>query len=137
VNSGDLITLVICTSGAGGIVPLLDTFIGADSGNPPDRVTASLESDRYYRWCVYLFVPLQFASLRERRRCRLPLASAAQSLASAASAPPPWGIFEYTSAQPLGPALYMPENGILVEIFSIGADLLEQRPLAFNRGMTE
>ena len=72
VNSGDLITVVICTSGAGGIVPLLDTFIGADSGNPLDRVTASLESDRYYRWCVYLFVPLQFASLRERRRCLLP-----------------------------------------------------------------
>src|SRR5215469_8268125 len=46
-----------------GILPLLDTLIGVDSRNPPDSVMASLEGDRYYRWCVYLFVPLQFASL--------------------------------------------------------------------------
>jgi len=38
-------------------------LIGVDSRNPPDSVMTSLEGDRYYRWCVYLFVPLQFASL--------------------------------------------------------------------------
>jgi alkane 1-monooxygenase len=46
-----------------GLVPLLDTLIGKDSGNPPDSIIAALEQDRYYRWCVYLFLPLQFASL--------------------------------------------------------------------------
>jgi len=46
-----------------GIVPVLDTLIGKDSENPPDSVIAGLERDGYYRWCVYLFVPLQFASL--------------------------------------------------------------------------
>jgi len=46
-----------------GIVPALDTLIGKDSGNPPDSVIDSLERDRYYRWCVYLFLPLQLASL--------------------------------------------------------------------------
>jgi len=46
-----------------GILPLLDTLIGKDSGNPPDSIIASLERDRYYRWCVYLFVPLQLAAL--------------------------------------------------------------------------
>lgn len=46
-----------------GIAPVLDTLIGKDSQNPPDIVIASLERDRYYRWCVYLFIPLQFASL--------------------------------------------------------------------------
>lgn len=46
-----------------GFMPVLDTLIGKDSQNPPDSVIASLELDRYYRWCVYLFIPLQFASL--------------------------------------------------------------------------
>ena len=46
-----------------GIVPLLDTLIGKDGENPPESLTAALEQDRYYRWCVYLFLPLQFASL--------------------------------------------------------------------------
>jgi alkane 1-monooxygenase len=46
-----------------GMVPLLDTAIGKDSGNPPDSILAALEGDRYYRWCVYLFVPVQLAAL--------------------------------------------------------------------------
>src|SRR5689334_12848709 len=46
-----------------GILPVADVLVGKDSGNPPDRVVASLEADRYYRWCVYLFLPLQFAAL--------------------------------------------------------------------------
>jgi alkane 1-monooxygenase len=46
-----------------GILSLLDTLIGKDSENPPDSMVARLEGDRYYRWCVYLFLPLQLAAL--------------------------------------------------------------------------
>ena len=46
-----------------GIMPGLDHLIGKDSSNPPDSVLKWLEQDRYYRWCTYLFLPLQFASL--------------------------------------------------------------------------
>ncbi len=45
------------------IFPLLDLLIGMDSANPPDSVVKWLEQDRYYRWCTYLFLPLQYASL--------------------------------------------------------------------------
>jgi alkane 1-monooxygenase len=46
-----------------GVIPFLDQVIGKDSANPPDSIIKALEEDRYYRWCVYLFLPLQFASL--------------------------------------------------------------------------
>ncbi|MBA2421560.1 MAG: alkane 1-monooxygenase [Thermoleophilaceae bacterium] len=46
-----------------GVIPLLDMAIGKDSANPPDSAIEWLEQDRYYRWCTYLFLPLQFASL--------------------------------------------------------------------------
>lgn len=46
-----------------GILPLLDMLIGKDGENPPESITAPLEQDRYYRWCVYLFLPVQFTSL--------------------------------------------------------------------------
>ena len=46
-----------------GIIPALDAAIGKDSSNPPDSVIKRLEEDRYYRWCIYLFIPLQYASL--------------------------------------------------------------------------
>ncbi len=46
-----------------GIIPLLDLVVGADTSNPPDWAVSQLEADRYYRWCTYLFVPAQFASL--------------------------------------------------------------------------
>ena len=45
------------------IMPALDTAIGKDSANPPDSVLKRLEEDRYYRWCTYAYMPLQFASL--------------------------------------------------------------------------
>jgi len=44
-----------------GIVPLVDWTVGLDPSNPPDDVIKSLESDRYYRWLTYLFLPLQYA----------------------------------------------------------------------------
>jgi alkane 1-monooxygenase len=41
------------------IIPLLDTLAGTDASNPPAWAVPQLESDRYYRWCVYLYIPLQ------------------------------------------------------------------------------
>jgi len=46
-----------------GIFPILDMAIGLDSTNPPDSVLKFLEQDRYYRWCTYLFIPIQYAGL--------------------------------------------------------------------------
>lgn len=45
------------------LVPLLDLVTGADGKNPPEAAVERLERDRYYRWCTYLYLPLQFASL--------------------------------------------------------------------------
>ncbi|HEX6601813.1 MAG TPA: alkane 1-monooxygenase [Solirubrobacterales bacterium] len=45
------------------VFPLLDMAIGMDSSNPPDSVLKFLEQDRYYRWCTYLFIPIQYAGL--------------------------------------------------------------------------
>ncbi len=46
-----------------GVFPLLDIAIGMDATNPPDSVLKWLEQDRYYRWCTYLFIPIQYAGL--------------------------------------------------------------------------
>jgi alkane 1-monooxygenase len=43
--------------------PLLDMAIGLDPTNPPDSVLRWLEQDHYYRWCTYLFIPIQYAGL--------------------------------------------------------------------------
>jgi alkane 1-monooxygenase len=45
------------------LIPFLDQVIGKDSSNPPDSAIKYLEQDRYYRWCTYLFLPLQFAAI--------------------------------------------------------------------------
>jgi alkane 1-monooxygenase len=45
------------------IFPLLDLAIGMDERNPPDGVIKWLEQDRYYRWCTYLYLPVQYAGL--------------------------------------------------------------------------
>jgi alkane 1-monooxygenase len=45
------------------IIPALDLLIGKDATNPPDSAIRWLEADRWYRWCTYLFLPLQIASL--------------------------------------------------------------------------
>lgn len=45
------------------VFPLLDVAVGLDSSNPPDSVLKYLEQDRYYRWCTYLFIPIQYAGL--------------------------------------------------------------------------
>lgn len=46
-----------------GIFPLLDLAIGMDARNPPEGVLKWLEQDRYYRWCTYLYLPIQYAGL--------------------------------------------------------------------------
>jgi alkane 1-monooxygenase len=46
-----------------GLFPPLDLLIGLDAENPPDSVLKWLEQDRYYRWCTYAFIPLQYAGL--------------------------------------------------------------------------
>jgi alkane 1-monooxygenase len=45
------------------VMPILDTLIGKDAANPPDSVIKHLEEDRYYRWCTFAYLPLQYASL--------------------------------------------------------------------------
>jgi alkane 1-monooxygenase len=46
-----------------GVFPLLDLAIGMDARNPPESVIKWLEQDRYYRWCTYLYLPVQYAGL--------------------------------------------------------------------------
>lgn len=44
-------------------IPLMDRLFGGDPHNPPESAVADLENDRYYRYCVYAFIPLQFITL--------------------------------------------------------------------------
>jgi alkane 1-monooxygenase len=45
------------------VFPPLDLALGMDARNPPDSVIKWLEQDRYYRWCTYLYLPIQYAGL--------------------------------------------------------------------------
>jgi alkane 1-monooxygenase len=45
------------------ILPVVDLVVGMDAANPPDGVIKWLEQDRYYRWCTYAFLPIQYAGL--------------------------------------------------------------------------
>ena len=46
-----------------GVLPMFDTLVGKDSANPPDSVVKWLEEDRYYRWCTYAYLPLQYVAM--------------------------------------------------------------------------
>jgi alkane 1-monooxygenase len=46
-----------------GAFPILDIVVGVDATNPPDSVLKWLEQDRYYRWCTYVFIPIQYSGL--------------------------------------------------------------------------
>lgn len=46
-----------------GVIPLFDWLIGTDENNPPEARVPSLERERYYRWAVYLAVPVEYASV--------------------------------------------------------------------------
>jgi alkane 1-monooxygenase len=45
------------------LLPALDTLVGTDRVNPPEDAVPLLERDRYYRWCTYLYLPLQYIAL--------------------------------------------------------------------------
>ncbi|MFD5518822.1 alkane 1-monooxygenase [Streptomyces sp. NPDC127066] len=45
------------------LLPLADHLIGDDGSNPPEAAYARLDADRYYRWCTYLYLPLQYGAL--------------------------------------------------------------------------
>ncbi|MGD8976921.1 MAG: alkane 1-monooxygenase, partial [Gammaproteobacteria bacterium] len=46
-----------------GLVPLMDAWIGEDRSNPSEQDVPALEADRYYRWVVYLSLPLLYLTL--------------------------------------------------------------------------
>ncbi|MGQ4598999.1 fatty acid desaturase [Nocardia sp. R6R-6] len=45
------------------VIPVLDRIFGDDGTNPRDEDYESLSNDRYYRWCTYLFLPIQLIAL--------------------------------------------------------------------------
>lgn len=45
------------------IMPILDITVGRDTSNPPEDAAAVLDQDKYYRWCTYMFIPLQYVAL--------------------------------------------------------------------------
>ncbi|MFW0792085.1 fatty acid desaturase [Gordonia sp. CPCC 205333] len=45
------------------LLPALDVFFGPDGENPPEELMEQLENDKYYRYCTYVFIPFQMASL--------------------------------------------------------------------------
>ncbi|KWX69091.1 alkane 1-monooxygenase [Mycobacterium sp. NAZ190054] len=45
------------------LLPALDRFFGPDGQNPPDEVMERLENDKYYRYCTYVYIPFQYASV--------------------------------------------------------------------------
>ncbi|MGB7361204.1 MAG: alkane 1-monooxygenase, partial [Mycobacterium sp.] len=44
-------------------LPLLDWRYGPDGENPPDEAIERLESDKYYRYCTYSFIPFQYLTV--------------------------------------------------------------------------
>ncbi|WP_228824208.1 alkane 1-monooxygenase [Nocardia blacklockiae] len=45
------------------VIPVLDWVVGEDGNNPSDEDYERLSNDRYYRWCTYLFLPIQLIGL--------------------------------------------------------------------------
>ena len=45
------------------LLPALDLQFGPDGQNPPDEVMERLENDKYYRYCTYVYIPFQYASV--------------------------------------------------------------------------
>jgi len=44
-------------------IPVLDWVVGEDGTNPRDEDYEALSKDRYYRWCTYMFLPIQLLGL--------------------------------------------------------------------------
>ena len=62
-GSGSDLWLFVPTLILYGLVPLLDLLMGEDTSNPAESDVPQLESDRYYRWIVYLSLPLLWGTL--------------------------------------------------------------------------
>ncbi|WP_040811898.1 alkane 1-monooxygenase [Nocardia concava] len=45
------------------VIPVLDWVVGEDGTNPRDEDYELLSNDRYYRWCTYMFLPIQVSGL--------------------------------------------------------------------------
>lgn len=45
------------------LIPLLDVIAGEDGQNPSDDEVDALQHDRFYRWCTFAFLPVQYAGL--------------------------------------------------------------------------
>ncbi|WP_330185321.1 alkane 1-monooxygenase [Nocardia sp. NBC_01503] len=45
------------------VIPVLDWVVGEDGSNPRDEDYELLSNDRYYRWCTYMFLPVQLIGL--------------------------------------------------------------------------
>ena len=45
------------------VLPLLDLVFGVDLSNPPESEVPRLEEDRWYRWVLYAYLPLQLIGL--------------------------------------------------------------------------
>ena len=44
-------------------IPIVDYLAGRDGANPPEEMREKLEADKFYRWVVYSYVPLQYATV--------------------------------------------------------------------------
>lgn len=44
-------------------IPIQDFLFGRDGSNPPEEIREKLEADKFYRWVIYSYVPLQYATL--------------------------------------------------------------------------
>ncbi|WP_235948596.1 alkane 1-monooxygenase [Nocardia terrae] len=45
------------------VIPVLDWVVGEDGNNPRDEDYELLSNDRYYRWCTFMFLPVQLVGL--------------------------------------------------------------------------
>ena len=45
-----------------GLLPLADHLVGTDKTNPPESIVAGLEEDRYYRYVIFAYIPIQYAA---------------------------------------------------------------------------
>ncbi len=45
------------------VLPAADMGLGTDGQNPPESLMKQLELDKYYQYCVYAYIPFQYASV--------------------------------------------------------------------------
>ncbi|KQU06282.1 alkane 1-monooxygenase [Rhodococcus sp. Leaf7] len=44
-------------------IPVMDIIGGEDGANPPEADVHDMQGDRFYRWCTFMFLPVQYAGL--------------------------------------------------------------------------